>query len=89
MLKINFINNLLNLKDVFVKNIINNDDYIEIYVETKKKPHLCLMALLLLKSMTTELKKLKIFSSKTRKLTLFLKNVDMFVKTVVSVSLKI
>lgn len=41
MLKNNFINNLLNLKDVLIKNIVNGDDKIEIYIETKKKPHFC------------------------------------------------
>ncbi|SEF48626.1 zinc-finger of transposase IS204/IS1001/IS1096/IS1165, partial [Caloramator fervidus] len=41
MLRNNFINNLLNLKDVFVKNIVNGDDFVEFHVETKKKSHVC------------------------------------------------
>jgi len=35
--RINNISSLLNLKGVFVKNIINHDNLIEIFVETKKK----------------------------------------------------
>ncbi|SEG14327.1 hypothetical protein SAMN05660865_01843 [Caloramator fervidus] len=90
MLRNNFINNLLNLKDVFVKNIVNGDDFVEFHVETKKNLMFALLvALLLLKSMTTEPKKLKTFLFRTRKLSLSLKNVDMFVKIAASVSLKI
>ena len=36
-MRINNTSSLLNLKGVFVKNIINHDNLIEIFVETKKK----------------------------------------------------
>ena len=45
------------------------------------------VALLLLKSMITELKKLKIFPSKARKRSLSLKNIDMFVNVALNDSL--
>ena len=40
-MRINNISSLLNLKGVFVKNIINHDNLIEIFVETKKKKQIC------------------------------------------------
>lgn len=35
------INNLINLKDVIVKKVVHNDDFVKIYLETKPKEHIC------------------------------------------------
>lgn len=37
----NYINKLLNIEDVFIKNIIHKDDSIEIFISTKPKLHDC------------------------------------------------
>ncbi|SEF99546.1 hypothetical protein SAMN05660865_01492 [Caloramator fervidus] len=90
MLKYNFINNLFNLKDVSIKNIVNSDDRIEIYTETKKKPHICPKY----ESITSKVhnyrtRQIKDTPIQGKKLSLSLKNVDMFVNLAVNLSLKI